>query len=94
MKQFCLFPWKEQKTKLRIFLKRKFLYAYVVCNRCLYAKSVMEFQFNKYNLDLTVIIHKITKNDTTYICSTCHSYLKKSHITAQADLWGPAETQT
>ena len=50
----------------------------------------MEFQFNKYNLDLTVIIHKASKNDTTYICNTCHSYLNKSHITAQADLWGPS----
>ena len=44
----------------------------------------MEFQFNKYNLDLTGIIHKVTKNDTTYIYNTCHSYFKKSHIPAQA----------
>ena len=44
----------------------------------------MEFQSNKYNLDLTSIIHKVTKNDATYISNTCHSYLKKSHIPAQA----------
>ena len=44
----------------------------------------MEFQFNKYNLDLTSIIHKVTKNDATYICNTCRSYLKKCHISAQA----------
>ena len=44
----------------------------------------MEFQFNKYNFDLTAIIHKDTNKDTTYICNTCHSYLKKSHITAKA----------
>ena len=56
----------------------------VVWNRCIYARSVMEFQFNKYNFDLTVIIHKVTKKDTTYICNTCHSYLKKSHIPAKA----------
>ena len=43
----------------------------------------MEFEFNKYNLDLTGIIHKVTKNDMTCICNTCHSYLKKSHISAQ-----------
>ena len=44
----------------------------------------MGFQFNKYNFDLTAIIHKVTKKDTTYICNTCHSYLKKSHIPVQA----------
>ena len=44
----------------------------------------MEFQFNKYYFDLTVIIHKVTKKDTTYICNTCHSYLKKSPIPAKA----------
>ena len=44
----------------------------------------MEFQFNKYNFDLTAIIHKVTKKDTTYICNRCHSYLKKSHIPAKA----------
>ena len=64
--------------------KRGPTFIFVVCNRCLYASSVMEFQFNKYTLDLTGIIHKVTKNDTTYICNRCHSYLKKSHIPAQA----------
>ena len=44
----------------------------------------MEFQFKKYNLDLIGIIQKVTKNDITYICNTCHSYLNKSHIPAQA----------
>ena len=58
----------------------------VVCNRCLYIRSVMKFQFSKYNLDLTGIIHKVTKNETTYISNTCHSYLKKSHIPAQAEI--------
>ena len=43
----------------------------------------MELQFKKYNLHLTGIIQKVTKNDTTYICNTCHSYLNKSHIPAQ-----------
>ena len=44
----------------------------------------MDFEFNKYNFDLTAIIHKVTKKDTTYICNTCHSYLKKSQIPALA----------
>ena len=44
----------------------------------------MEFQFSKYNFDLTAIIHKVTKKDITYICNTCHSHLKKFHIPAQA----------
>ena len=57
------------------FTKRGPTFICVVWNRCIYASSVMEFQFNKYNFDLTAI---------TYICNTCHSYLKKSHIPAQA----------
>ena len=44
----------------------------------------MEFQLKKYNLDLQGMIHKVTKNGTTYICNLCRSYLKKSHIPAQA----------
>ena len=44
----------------------------------------MKCQFNKYDLDLKSIIHKVTMNDPTYVCNTCHSYLKKSHIPAQA----------
>ena len=78
---------KNPQGRAKKFLhlaKRGPTFICVVCNRCLYARSVMEFQFNKYNLDLTGIIHKVTKNDTTYICNTCHSYLKKSHIAAQA----------
>ena len=42
----------------------------------------MEFQFNKYNLDLAGI-HKVSKNNTI-ISVTRHSYLKKPHIPAQA----------
>ena len=38
--------------------KREPTFICVVCNRCLYARSVMEFQFNRYNLDLTGIITK------------------------------------
>ena len=35
----------------------------VVCNRCLDGRSVQGFQLNKYNLDLTGIIHRVTEND-------------------------------
>ena len=75
----------QRKVEKFLYLARRGpTFIYVVCNRCRYAKSVMEFQFNKYNLDLIGIIHKVTKNDTTYICNTCHSYHKKSQIPAQA----------
>ena len=46
-----------------------------VCNRCLYARCVMECRFNKYDLDLAGIIHKVTTNDMTYLCNTYYSYL-------------------
>ena len=66
------------------FAKRGPTFNRVVSSRCLYARSVMEFQLKKYNLDLQGMIHKVTKNGTTYICNLCCSYLKKSHIPAQA----------
>ena len=52
----------------------------VVCNRCLYARSIMEFQFNKYNLDLTDVIHKVTKNEVTFICNTCIAILRNPTV--------------
>ena len=42
------------------FTKRGPTFICVVWNRCIYASSVMEFQFNKYNFDLTAIIISVT----------------------------------
>ena len=55
----------------------------VVCNRCLYPRSVTEFKCGKNNLDLTSIIHPVAVNSTDYICKTCHNSLKKSCIPVQ-----------
>ena len=70
--------------KFQLLAKRGPIFIFVVYNRCLYARRVMKFQFNKYNLDLAGIMNKVTKNGTTYICNTCHCYLKKFHIPSQA----------
>ena len=43
-----------------------------------------EFKCDKYNLDLTNVIHQVAANFTDYICKTCHNSLKKSCIPAQA----------
>ena len=60
--------------------KRGPTFVCVVCNRCLYARSIMEFQFNKYNLDLTDVIHKVTKNEVTFICNTCIAILRNPTV--------------
>ena len=54
-----------------------------VCNRCFYPRSVTEFKCDKYNLDLTNIIHPAAVNSTDYICKACNNILKKSCIPVQ-----------
>ena len=43
-----------------------------------------EFKCDKYNLDLTNIIHSVAVSSTDYIYKTCHNSLKKSCIPVQA----------
>ena len=43
-----------------------------------------ELKYDKYNFDLTNIIHPVAVNSTDYICKTCHNSLKKSFIPMQA----------
>ena len=44
----------------------------------MFLSSVTEFKCDKYNLELTNIIHPVAVNSTDYICKTCHNSLKKS----------------
>ena len=78
---------KKGCSKVETFLKlakQRLDCVCVVCNRCFYPRSVTKFKCDKYNLDLTNIIHPVAVNSTDYICKTCHNSLKKSCIPVQA----------
>ena len=55
----------------------------VICNRCFYPKTVTEFKCEKYNLDVTNVIHPAAVNSTDYISKVCHNNFKKSRIPLQ-----------
>ena len=61
----------------------------VICNRCLYQKSVRKFDRNNYSdLDFTNFSERSNKG--IYICFTCHGYFKKRKIPPQA-VWNKQE---
>ena len=62
-------------------------YICVVCNRCLYRKTVKLLQTNldKYDVDLSQILTTVKSFDSNfYICITCHQYLLKKKMPCQA----------
>ena len=58
----------------------------VVCNRCLYRKSVLIFNETKYDLNVESFCYeKVNSYDgCQYICKTCDTKLKKKKIPCQA----------
>ena len=39
----------------------------VICNRCPYLKTMLEFKLNKYDLDLAEMVHKVFNNSRSYM---------------------------
>ena len=59
------------------------LYICTVCHRSFYHRSVIKFNEDKYELDVSSL--SIKSYDTKeYICNTCHTKLKKNQIPCQA----------
>ena len=58
----------------------------VVCNRCLYRKSVLKFNETKYDVNFESFCYeKVDSYDgCQYICKTCDTKLKKKKIPCQA----------
>ena len=61
----------------------------VICNRCLYQKSVRKFDRNNYN-DLDFGKFSEISNKGIYISLTCHGHFKKRKIQPQA-VWNNLE---
>ena len=60
-------------------------YVCAVCNRCLYRRSVILFNIEKYAINILDFYHEVINSDgRIYICLTCHKKLLKSEIPAQA----------
>ena len=61
-----------------------FLFAlYVISNHCLYRKSVICFNIEKYSVDENIIF-MVKSYDDNYICTTCDKALQKNSVPCQA----------
>jgi len=57
----------------------------VVCNRCLYRKTVKLFDCTKYDTQFTYLFTTVKSFDTNYyICLTCDQYIKKKKVPCQS----------
>ena len=66
-------------------------YVCVVCNRCLYRKTVIKFNGSKYDASHSYLYTGVQSFDSNnYICLTCDRYLKKNEIPCQA-VWNKLE---
>ena len=54
----------------------------IICNRCLYARSVLRFRQDKYYMDMDKVLCYFTQHE--HICRTCDLYSKKKKILPQA----------
>ena len=54
----------------------------IICNRCLYTRSVLRFYQEKYDMDMDKILCNFMQQE--HICRTCDHHLKKKKIPPQA----------
>ena len=54
----------------------------IICNRCLYARSVLRFHQQKYDMDMDKILCNFMQQE--HICRSCDCYLKKEKIPPHA----------
>ena len=58
---------------------------YFICNRCLYKRSIVRFDFNSYSSLVKELVHLGSSYDgRLYICRTCHNKVKKNNVPSQA----------
>ena len=57
----------------------------MICNRCLYKRSIVRFDFNSYSSLVKELVHLVSSYDgRLYICITCHLTVKKDNVLCQA----------
>ena len=72
----------DSRPKARIKSGRFFIC--VVCNRCLYKKSVSSFKMQKYSVNEGIIFAVRSFDGNVYICETCDEALQRNSIPCQA----------
>ena len=68
----------KQVTLFKKLIREGPYFICVICNSCLYKRSIVRFDFNSYSSLLKELLHLVSSYDgRLYICRTCHNKVIK-----------------
>ena len=68
----------KQVTLFKKLIREGPYFICVICNRCLYKRSIVRFDFTSYSSLVKELEHLVSSYDgRLYICRTCHNKVKK-----------------
>ena len=68
----------KQVTLFKKLIREGPYFICVICNRCLYKRSIVRFDFTSYSSLVKELEHLVSSYDgRLYICRTCHHKVKK-----------------
>ena len=77
--------YKDRVSAFKMQIQEGPFYVCIVCNRCMYRRSICCFRFENYqNLDENMLFVVKSHDGNIYICLTCHRKIKKNDIPCQA----------
>ena len=75
----------KQVTLFKKLIREGPYFICVICNRCLFKRYVVRFDFNSYSSLVKELVHLVSSYDVRlYICITCHNKVKKDNVPCQA----------
>ena len=75
----------KQVTLFKKLIREEPYFICVICNRCLFKRYVVRFDFNSYSSLVKELVHLVSSYDVRlYICITCHNKVKKDSVPCQA----------
>ena len=75
----------KQVTLFKKLIREGPYFICVICNRCLYKRSIVRFDFNSYSFLVKELVHLVSSYDgRLYICRNCHNKVKKNNVPCQA----------
>ena len=75
----------KQATLFKKLIREEPYFICVICNRCLYKRSIVRFDFNSYSSLVKELVLLVSSYDgRLYICRTCHNKVKKNNVPCQA----------